>query len=1359
MPDTERGETSDTPPQPAPSSIVEPKTLEVRGLPCFDPRGEPTTLSVRWKRWKRAFHLYVASKGITNQAQKVALLLHSGGMELQEIFYTLAPEDEAQNNFDNCVAILDKYFTPKVNVPFERHGFRQMAQLQSETIDQFVCRLRQKAVSCEFDKVDEAIRDQLIEKCRDPELRKKFLEKAQDGTLTVLQDVARVHESVILQMQSLEISSKDDQVNAVRPVNPKWRKNKMKKKKKPDKKDVRPGEHQKCYRCNETGHFAHSCPALNKTCNKCGFTGHLAVCCKTKNPKRPPSGRHNPNVNGAYQVEEGSDQRDAYAFAVNDGNKTSGIIHLKVGGVELKDVLIDSGASCNLVNKATWESLKQQGVKCTSQKCSKKLFAYGQTEPIEVLGTFEAEIYCEDSAKSCLDEFTVVKGPGKTLLGKYTAEKLNVLRVGPPSTPLACTITSEGDAGDVLKDFADIFQGVGKLKDFQLKLHINKNVKPVAQPVRRLPFGLRDKVDKKLDELLQEDIIEEVPCGPTEWTSPLVVVPKPDGDIRICVDMRRANGAIERERHPIPTIEEVLHDLNGSTVFSKLDLRWGFHQIELDEESRQITTFVTHRGLYRYKRLMFGITSAPEKYQKIVSDVLQGCEGVANIADDVIVHGCGIEQHDKNLLAVLDRLRQCGLTLNPNKCQFRLPKLTFFGHDLSKSGVTPSEEKVAAVQNAKPPKNVAEVRSFLGLVQYCAKFLPNFAQEAEPIRQLTRKDEPFVWKEVQQQSFEKLKYLLTRAETLAYFKNDCKTRIVTDAGPTGIGAVLTQFQDGVWRVISYASRNLTDVERRYSQTEKEALALVWACERFNLYVYGRDFELETDHKPLECIYKSTSKPSARIERWVLHLQSYNFQVVYRPGKTNIADALSRLNSLDQKDRSGEETDAVKMIAEESTPVVLTAKEVERASEEDPELTSVRHYIQSGDWSQCKMPHFLCVKNELCVLGKLVLRGTRIVIPQSLRKQVLHLAHEGHQGIVKMKSRLRTKVWWPKMDTDAERICKSCHGCQVVSGFCTPEPMQRVEPPTGPWQDVAIDVLGPLPSGESLLVVVDYYSRFFEVVIMRSTTSQKMIEALTPIFVRYGYPFTLKSDNAAQFVSEEFEEFLSKNGIEHRKSPPLWPQANGEVERQNRTLLKVLKIAQVEGKRWKDELNKFLLAYRTTPHSTTGMTPASLMFGRELKTKLPELRPNKSLLDESIRDRDWNHKLSSKLYADKQRNATFNPVVPGDKVLLKNTKSPGKLAPKFEPQPYTVQTKEGQELTLKADNGTLYRRNSSFVKPYNTPGEPESSPPEQSSREANPPSPAPAMPESSTTSSTAETRSRPTRATKLPGRFKDFVLDK
>ena len=402
-----------------------------------------------------------------------------------------------------------------------------------------------------------------------------------------------------------------------------------------------------------------------------------------------------------------------------------------------------------------------------------------------------------------MDEFTVVEGRGKALLGKDTAEKLNVLIVGPPNSPQAYSITSEGTSVDIVNNFADDFSGVGKLKNFQPKLHVNKDVKPIAQPVRGLPFGLRDKVDKKLDELLKEDIIEEVPSGPTEWVSPLVVVPKPDGDKRVCVDMRRANEAIERERHPIPTIEEVLHDVNGSTAFSKLDLKWGFHQVELETESRRITTFITQRGLFQYKRLMFGITSTPEKYQKIVKDMLIGCKGVANIADYLIIHGCGIEEHDENLLAVLRRLRERGLTLH-EKCQFRLPKLTFSGHDLNSKGIAPLEEKVSAV----------------------AKFLPDFSQVAEPLRMLTRKDQQFMWEDAQQRSFQKVKDLLTRAETLAYFKNECRTRIVADAGSTGIGAVLTQLQDGLWRVISYASRNHTDVERRYSQTEKEGLALV-----------------------------------------------------------------------------------------------------------------------------------------------------------------------------------------------------------------------------------------------------------------------------------------------------------------------------------------------------------------------------------------------------------------------------------------------------------------------------------------------------------------------------------------------------
>ena len=466
-------------------------------------------------------------------------------------------------------------------------------------------------------------------------------------------------------------------------------------------------------------------PAKNKECGKCGARGHFAVCCGNKKLSSSSQKGIVPETKKkAYLVAKGvSGEGDGYAFTVGGGLRV-GEITLKVGGVVLDSVLIDSGASCNLIDYNTWNNMKQNRIECESQVSDKKLFAYGQKEPLKVVGTFVAEVVYEDNGAEYVDDFTVIKGTGRPLLGKRTAEKLNVLRVGPENVPNICSIVEEGCDQDIRESYADILTGVGKLKDYRLKLHINKEVKPVAQQVRRLPFGLRDTVDLKLDDLLSKDIIEEVPDTPTSWISPLVVSPKLDGDIRVCVYMRRANEAIIRERHPIPTIEEVLYDLNGSTVFSKLDLKWGFHQVELEEGSREITTFVTHRGLYRYKRLMFGISSAPEKYQRIISDVIHGFKGVANIADDLIVHGKDAGEHDKNLHAVLQRLRERGLTLNGAKCQFRLHKLTFFGHNLSREGVSPSEEKIAAVVNAQTPKNASEVRSFVQLVQYSSKVHP-----------------------------------------------------------------------------------------------------------------------------------------------------------------------------------------------------------------------------------------------------------------------------------------------------------------------------------------------------------------------------------------------------------------------------------------------------------------------------------------------------------------------------------------------------------------------------------------------------------------------------------------------------------
>ena len=688
-------------------------------------------------------------------------------------------------------------------------------------------------------------------------------------------------------------------------------------------------------------------------------------------------------------------------------------------------------------------------------------------------------------------------------------------------------------------------------------------MKPVAQPMRRIPFLVRPNVKKTLDELLALDIIEPVQ-GPTEWVSAPVFVPKHGNtdDLRLCVDMRRVNQAILRTRHPIPTIDELLIDMNGATVFSKLDLKWGFHQIELDEGSRHLTTFVTHNGLFRYKRLLFGVNCAPEIYQHTLQQVLQDCEGVRVIADDIIIFGSTVKEHDARLEKVLATLCSRNLTLNPEKCKFGMEKLIFMGHVLSKNGIEPTDEKVKAVNEAKRPENVSEVRSFLGLVNYCGRYINNLSTIEEPLRRLTRKNVIWQWGNEQECSFQELKKRLTCATSMAYFNPTAHTQVIVDASPVGLGAILVQKQgDGCFKPVIYASRSLTNVERRYSQTEKEALAVIWACERFRLYVMGIHFDLITDHKPLEIIYSPKSKPSLRIERWALRLQPFDFHVKYTPGNTNAADALSRLPLPDiPKVNVAEEY--VYFVTKYATPIAITTREIEQKSGVDDELREVRKAIRTGDWN--KLPHFKHIKNEFTNISCLLLRNQRIVIPKCLRNQILDLAHEGHQGIVKCKSRLREKVWWPGIDKDVENYVKNCKSCLLMSRDNRPEPLNPTPLPDRPWQHIGVDICGPLPSGESLLVAVDYYSRWFEVGILYSTATNKIIRCLDNWFASHGLPELIVTDNGVQFVSSEFAHFLNVNGINHRKVTPYSPQANGEVERQNRTIMKAIKTIRAEG---------------------------------------------------------------------------------------------------------------------------------------------------------------------------------------------------
>lgn len=421
------------------------------------------------------------------------------------------------------------------------------------------------------------------------------------------------------------------------------------------------------------------------------------------------------------------------------------------------------------------------------------------------------------------------------------------------------------------------------------------------------------------------------------------------------------------------------------------------------------------------------------------------------------------------------------MLLNKDKCVFKVTSLDFLGHTISSEGIQPSSKKIEALKKFRPPTSQEELRSFLGLVTYIGRFLPDLATTTAPLRDLTHSGIKFVWGSDQERAFTTLKGMISDVKLLRFFDNSLRTRVIADASPVALGAVLIQFKgstDDAPRLISYASKSLTPTERRYCQTEKEALALVWAVERFSCYLLGRTFELETDHKPLEAIFKPSSRPCSRIERWVLRLQSFSFIVKYRKGSRNIADPLSRLVVDDNPEEFDPENKFMVLAVMESA--AIDVQELEESMEADATLAAVKKCLHLGSWDEPEVKPYVPFRGELGLVGDLLIRGDKLVVPLKLRSRMLDLAHEGHPGESVMKRRLRDRVWWPGMDREVANRVASCEGCRLVSLPNKPEPMSRRPLPCKPWVDLAIDFLGPLPSGVYLLVVIDYYSRYKEV---------------------------------------------------------------------------------------------------------------------------------------------------------------------------------------------------------------------------------------------------------------------------------------
>ncbi len=925
--------------------------------------------------------------------------------------------------------------------------------------------------------------------------------------------------------------------------------------------------------------------------------------------------------------------------------------------------------------------------------------------------------HAELKAGNCThhEDIYIMRNQAKNLLSKSAIQALKLLR--PASTVYAVESNSDFKA-----EFPELFKGLGLLKDpYKIPLREDATPQCLYTP-RRVPHPLLPKVKTQLEMMETSGVISAV-TEPTEWCSGMVVVPKPSGDVRICVDLTPLNKAVRREVHPMATVDENLAKIRGSKFFSKLDAKSGFWQIPLDPESKLLTTFVTPYGRFCFNRLPFGISSAPEVFQRQMSKILDGLDGVICQMDDILIHGATQEEHDERVRRVLKRLRDAGVTLN-NKCCFSQRSIKFLGHVISPEGISADPEKTQAIQKFQTPQNITELQRFLGMTNQLAKFLPELAQTNEPLRQLLKKEQMWLWDEAQQKAFESIKSMLSSTEVLTHYDPTAPRIIAADACQDGLGAVLLQTDSkGNRRPISYASRSLTDTEKRYAVIEKEVLAATWACEKFSDYVLGSSFTLETDHRPLVPLLSSTdlSKLPARVLRFRLRLMRYSPEVKYVQGvHQKTADALSRApvgKPSREEEIFIEEAEAFKDSVIQHLPANdRRLEEIRNAQQNDAVCTQVQSWVKDG-WPPVmpnlplmkpywdKAPHFT-LNNDILMFND------RLVIPQALQLDILEKLHTGHLGMTKCKARAQESVWWPSITSQVEAMCRRCPICILHRDQAT-EPLLALSPPDEIWERVGTDLFE--YKSKHFILIVDYGSRWLDFKELESTTSQAVIRSLCEVFATHGSPKVLISDNGPQYSSHEFQEFSRDWGFTHITSSPRYPKANGEAERAVRTAKAILS----------KNANPYLglLAYRSAP-LYNGKSHSQLLMSRQLRTTIPTA-PSK--LTPQVQD---SHKIRegevgyrnryAKNHDHHHRVVQLPCLTPGDTVFVRDQARYGEVQRQMaNPRSYQ----------LAMENGSVIRRNRSALVHTGTSREPTPPTPEQpdTMREMTPkPTPTPTM---------------------------------
>lgn len=1165
-----------------------------------------------WSQYADRMEQYFIANDIDDRKKASVFLATIGPAAFRTIGNLVAPRKPSEESYARLTKVMSDFYNPSPLVTVQRYKFYSRFRQPEESVSTFVAELRNLAKDCDFGTaLEDNLRDRLVCGVADSIIQKRLLAEP-NLTFKKAFDIAQSQESAAKNVATLSQGGSVHKLTLTSSTAP-------------------------CYRCGRKGHAQQDCKFKTATCHHCGKTGHIRPVCHTlkssrsSDSSRRDSSHHRNRPFRHRPISDSSRSTDTTVPRNLPKNRTSDIRHMADDSEKLPEeydlfsvpgnsrssplfvtvmvdnlplrMEVDTGASFTIISRSTYaEFLCSHKLEPTNVR----LRTYSG-DSLSVFGQFTARVRYQDQELPLL--FVVAGVDGPSLLGRNW---LQLLRLDWS----AILSLKDSNLSLVLEKHAKVFDdSLGTLQGFNAKLIVDKSAKPIFCKPRPVPYSIRSQVEAQLDRLVHRNIIE--PISFSDWAAPIVPVMKPDKTIRICGDFKMTVNKVSKlDRYPIPKIEDLFANLSGGTSFSKLDLSQAYSQLTLDDDSKQYTVINTHRGLFRYNRLPFGIASAPGIFQRTMESLLSGIPKVMVYLDDILVSGTSEENHLENLHLVLNRLEKAGLRLKKEKCEFMVPNITYLGHKIDSEGLHPTPAKVEAILKAAVPKDVTELKAFLGLLNYYGKFIPNLSSTLHPLYQLLNQDSDWSWTPERMKAFQKAKTLLTSDSVLVHFDPQQEILLACDASSHGIGAVLShRFRDGTEQPIGFASRTLTVAEQKYSQIEKESLACVFGVKRFHSFLYGHKFKLITDHKPLiSLIHEHRSIPtttSNRIQRWALALSMYEYSVAFKPSSSHCnADALSRLPLPHVKDEPPTPTETV-LLLEQIAESPVSVNQIRLWTRRDPVLSKVLGYILNG-WPTDKelldtsLKVFNNRKLELSTQDGVILWGNRVVIPSPGRKPLLQELHACHPGVARMKSLARMFVWWPGLDDNIEHFVKGCTTCQSLQPAPPASPIIPWKWPTHPWFRLHMDIAGPF-LGCMFLIVIDAHSKWLEVRLLSSTTSSSIISSIRSIFAQFGLPSVVVTDNGRNFTSTEFEQFLSHNGVKHLLSSPYHPSSNGLAERGvqifKREMLKI-KEGSIN-----DRMSHILFYNHITPQTTTGLSPAELLQGRRLRSRLDLIRPD------------------------------------------------------------------------------------------------------------------------------------------------------